>query len=391
MARITRSQVRELTQHRGENCISIYLPTHVSGTDIRQDPIRFKNLINKAQEELSRRGVAEGEARKKLEPLRRFQEDITFWRNQDRALAVFVGDSHEPILHQAGLDVQEEVFVGERFLIKPLLPLLSDEMTFLVLALSKNDVRLLRGDSDSVQRVKLPEQVPTSFSEAMAVDVAEKHLEFHSGTASHQGGQDRPAAFHGQGQGSDAAQEKRKLRDYCQMINGPVSKMLNGRREPMILAATEPLEGIYREVNSYQPLTEEFLAGNYDRAGDRQLRSEAWEVLKSRLEERIRFSRDQFKHFTGGDRASTDLPEIVNAARNGQVDTLFVSMEDHRWGRYDSETGRSEIHQKPQPGDEDLLDRAAAEVLQHGGEVLALQRQKIPSRAPLAATYRFAT
>jgi hypothetical protein len=392
MPRITTRELRQLTGRRDQPCISIYMPTHLSGTDVRQDPIRFKNLVNEALTQLTRQGMAEGEAKLRLQPLYRLQEDMTFWRNQDRSLAVLLSEAQEePILYQTHLEVKEEVFVGDRFLIKPLLPLLSQGMPFYILALSKNDVRLLRADRDSVTRLELPDEVPTSFSEAMAVDVEERHLEFHSGTSGHQAGRDRPAAFHGQGQGSDDAREKRKLREYCLRINAPVAKMLANQRDPMILAATEPLEGIYREVNSYEALAEVFLSGNYDRADDRRLQQEGWELLEPRIRRRIDENRDKFKHLIGEDRASTDLGAIVHAAENGQVETLFVSTEDHRWGQYDSQSGRSEVHQKHQPGDEDLLDRAAAEVLLHGGEVLALGREKIPSRAALAATYRFAT
>jgi hypothetical protein len=391
MTEINQRQLRDLSEHRGDACVSIYMPAHPRGQEIRQDPILFKNLLTQAREQLCKLGMAEGEAKNKLSPLRRLQEDESFWRNQSMGLAVFL-DEAEPMVYQVDLEIPQTVFVGDRFHVKPLLPLLHQEMTWYVLALSKNDVRLLRCTRDRCDRVKLPDEAPTSFSEAMATDVAEKHLEFHSGTSEHQRGkQDRPAAFHGQGQGSDDAQEKRKIEEYCRMINGPVSKMLRGLRAPLILAATEPLEGIYRQINSYRDMLDTPLTGCFDRVSDADLQRQGWELLSGRLQERLDQSKAQFKQLTGGKRASTDLPAILRAARNAQVDTLFVSYEDHRWGSYDPESGKVEVHQDQHAGDDDLLDLAAAEVLQHGGAIFAVQRDQIPARAPLAATYRFAT
>jgi hypothetical protein len=55
-------------------------------------------------------------------------------------------------------------------------------------------------------------------------------------------------------------------------------------------------------------------------------------------------------------RASHDIKEIIVAAGQGRVDSLFVAMREEIWGTVSPETDNIQVHQEPQPGDEDLLD-----------------------------------
>ena len=41
-----------LLQTRERFCVSIFLPTHRAGPEIRQDPIRLKNLLKQAESRL---------------------------------------------------------------------------------------------------------------------------------------------------------------------------------------------------------------------------------------------------------------------------------------------------------------------------------------------------
>ena len=42
--------LRELAEKTQGPLVSIYLPTHKSSPENKQDPLRFKNLLNKAEE-----------------------------------------------------------------------------------------------------------------------------------------------------------------------------------------------------------------------------------------------------------------------------------------------------------------------------------------------------
>jgi len=47
------------------------------------------------------------------------------------------------------------------------------------------------------------------------------------------------------------------------------------------------------------------------------------------------------------------------------------------------------LHEEAKPGDEDLLDLAAVQTLLNGGTVYAVELEKVPDGASLAAVFRY--
>ncbi len=77
------------------------------------------------------------------------------------------------------------------------------------------------------------------------------------------------------------------------------------------------------------------------------------------------------------------------AAYHGRVDKLFVAVGVQVWGTADPESGEVYAHESMEPGDEDLLDVAATRTLVNDGDVYAVEPERIPNGAPLAATFRY--
>src|SRR5690606_3179384 len=103
--------------------------THVKGREIRQDPIRLKNLSDEAEEKLIAFGMRRPEARDILAPARDLVGDEGFWRYQDEGLAVFLAPDFSRIL-KVPIEVPELAVVGHRFHTKPLLPALAFDGRF---------------------------------------------------------------------------------------------------------------------------------------------------------------------------------------------------------------------------------------------------------------------
>ena len=95
----------------------------------------------------------------------------------------------------------------------------------------------------------------------------------------------------------------------------------------------------------------------------------------------------RYRQLAGTGHTEADLKQVVPAAYHGEVETLFVALGRQRWGRFDPATGRVEEHERPEPGDEDLLNLAAAHTLRHGRTVYAVGPEQVPDGAPLAAIF----
>jgi hypothetical protein len=142
---LTEATLAELAHHRGPAHLSLFMPTHRAGPETRQDPIRFRNLVSRASPLLAtHEGLSAHEADELLAPVRELLDDHELWRHQADGLAVYAAPGLLRTV-RVPLALDEEVVVGRRFRLRPLLPLLADDGRFYVLALSQNDVRLYEG------------------------------------------------------------------------------------------------------------------------------------------------------------------------------------------------------------------------------------------------------
>lgn len=77
------------------------------------------------------------------------------------------------------------------------------------------------------------------------------------------------------------------------------------------------------------------------------------------------------------------------AAYYGRVEELFVAVGVQQWGTFNRDTNTIEIHQEAEVGDDDLLNSAAIQTILNGGTVYAVEPEKVPAEAPLAAVFRY--
>jgi len=66
---------------------------------------------------------------------------------------------------------------------------------------------------------------------------------------------------------------------------------------------------------------------------------------------------------------------------------VFVALGQHLWGTLDSGTNKVSLHQRPEIGDEDLLNFTAIHTLRRGNAVFALRPEDMPEGKLLAAIY----
>lgn len=383
MSILLRDELNPLIEKRADSCISIYLPTHRAMPETQQDPIRFKNLLAEAENKLIASGLRASEAGQLLEPAANLLDDVEFWRYRSDGLAVFISPDFFRV-YTLPVAFDELVVVAGRFHLKLLLRLFAYDGSFYILALSQNQVRLFQGSRQSVSEL-FPEGIPENLEEALKYDDPQRQLQFHT-RASQSGGR-RAAVFHGQGVGIDDSKDR--ILRYCREIDGVLRPLLKGETAPLILACVDYLLPIYKEASDYRYLMDEAISGNPELLSPAQLHEQAWEIVRPHFQKAQDEAIGKYRQLAGTGRTSADIGEVISAAAGGRVESLFVAVGVRRWGRVDSTNNIVELRDDPQPGDEDLLDRAAAETLIHGGAVFAVELEAVPADAPLAAVYRY--
>jgi hypothetical protein len=384
---VTREDLKELLQAREGPCVSLYQPTHRAGPDTRafaqQDVIRFKNLLREAERRLTASGFRAREARRALEPARGLLEDPVFWQYQAEGLAVFLAPGVMRTF-RVPLPFAELAVVAERFHVKPLVTLLEGDGVFYVLALSQNEVRLLAGTRDHMGEVELP-GAPRSLAEALQYDDPERQLQFHTGTPV--AGERRSAMFHGHGVGTDDA--KVNLLRFFQQVDRAVAGLLKGAPVPLVVAGVDYLLPIYREANTHPRLLSDGITGNPEGLRPDELHARAWPVVQPEFLRARDVAAARYRELKGTGKTSNDAGDVVLAAWDGRVETLFVAVGTRIWGTFAPDTREVEMREEAPGRTEDLLNLAAIHTILNRGTVYAVAPADMVDEAPVAAILRY--
>jgi hypothetical protein len=385
---LTRTELEQLMRKEQQWCVSIYMPTHRTGREAQQDPIRLKNLLGEAEKRLSDQGVGTSDVQQMLEPASKFLQDSLFWQHQSDGLAIFI-TSNRVRRYRLPLNFEEFVAVMDHFHIKPLLPLFTGDGQFYILALSQNEVRLLLGTRYSVSEVDIG-QVGGSLAEAIPSANHQMGLQLHSSGSTGGMSGSGSVAFHGQGGGSDESAKKELLR-YFRLVADGLKEFLQGNQAPLVLAGVEYLLPIYKEANTYPNLIDPVIKGNPDLLSADELHKSAWEIIRPLFQAAQAEAFAHYQQLTGqaSERVADTLEKIVPAAYHGQVETLFVAAGEQQWGILNPVTNEIEIHDQMESGDELLLDLAAVHTYLKGGTVYAVESEMVPAGTPAAAVLRY--
>lgn len=383
MDQLTKNELKDLLTPSGEPCISLYLPTSRAPVESRQDLIRFKNMVREAEEQLIRSGLRGPEAKEFLAPVQRLLEDQSFWQYRSDGLAVFYSRGKlRP--YRLPLHFEELVVVKNRFHLKPLLSLFTEETGFYILALSQKEIRLLQGNRYSAWEVEL-EDIPTSLEAAIRYDGPERQLQFHGKTPSWSGGR-RQAVFFAHGVGPDDSKDD--IRRYLQQIDKGLKEVLKQDHLPLILAGVDYLRSIYREINTYPNLLDEGIIGNPELLSPEELHERGWKLVQPLFAKAGEEAISQYSQLAGTGRTAHEIAEIIPVATQGRVEKLVIARGVQVWGSY-TERGTVELHREPASGDEDLLDLAAVQTLLNGGIVYTLDPHAVPDNLAVVALLRY--
>jgi hypothetical protein len=390
MNTLSADEIKRLTKVYQPPCISIFLPIHdEADTKIWQGQQRLRNLLRAVRPPAH--SFADVHQTALWKPIEALVARREIWLQPHNGLAIFRSPEFF-CFYSLPYRVREQGIVGSHFYLKPLLPLLTNEKPFYILAVSQNEVRLLKATHYSVTELALPPSVPDSFADSLGDSNTDKEVEYHScasGATIGKGGR-RPVVFHGQGVGNE--DEKRHLLRYFQKIDRGLHELFHKETAPLVLASAEFLWPIYREANTYPYLMPEGVAGNADRkqATARMLQRRAWPLVESLAMKEQGTALARFEEERGSKRTSDSISEVIPAACEGRIKDLFIASDRELWGAYDQSSPFLKLHDSVQAGDEDLLDLAARQTLLHGGAVYTLARAKMPGAGLLAATYRYA-
>jgi hypothetical protein len=285
------------------------------------------------------------------------------------------------------LEVGELVVVEDRFHLKPIFPLLSGDGHFYILAVALKNTRLIRASRHHAEEVDLEmEGVPRSLEEALG-ELSRRYSQFQPSTSSKTVA--RSPIFSGHGTGEDDL--KAEIVNYFHRLDDSLRKIVD-RDAPLVLAGVEYLLPRYREASEHPNIQEEGLTGSAEGLRPEELRDLAWPIVEPHFQKDRRRAEERYGELLGTGRSTNRLDEILPAAHDGRVETLFTARGVRTWGTYDGESRQihaQEDQGQQSNGSEDLIDLAAIQTFMNGGTVFAVERDQVPGGGPIAALFRY--
>jgi hypothetical protein len=382
---ITNEKLKELAQINEPYCISIFITTNRAGQEVNQnmDQKNLKNKIKEVKHKLESYSLKEREIDKLLEPLMGLLSDSGFWKYQSDGLAIF---RNQNIFEYYTLPVHFDTYsyIADHFYTLPLMPYINDDVKYFLLALSIGNVKFYEGFPHQINEVVMDDLLPGKLQEVVGFDFEEKHFQFRTGNDGRGG-----ANFHGHGSTSDE-EKKMEITKYFNAVNEGLMKYLNGKKAPLLLATVDYLAPIYNEVNDYKYLQKDFIAGNPEYEEPVYLHERARELLEGQNDKVRKEKLKAFEYELSNHKASYDEEEIIQAAIDKRIDTLFVNKSEEVWGIYDKENYKILIRDKEDAQSSSLLNLAATHTILNSGKVYLAGPDSMPEpESKLNAIFRY--
>jgi len=372
----TRSDLSTLLTADPALGISIFLPTHVLGSEVRQGPIRLKNLTAQARDDLVSTGLERAEAEAFLAPATALIEDYRFWQHQNHGLALFL-DGGEPRCYRVPLPLAERVVVGPGFHVRPLLPVLEADGAFLVVTITADQVRLCEASRFALvedDAADLPRSLDEVLGEADYQNPLQASPVARPNTGSISISQ---AQVYGD---SPAEWRKGRLVEFARRVAAALQQHVAANPTPIVLVADAKIGGHIKQLGTLGPLLAGVVETNPEAMDDRELHDAAYAVMRPRLDAARTAAVERFATLRGNRdaRAVTGIDDVMTAAHQGRIDTLLLVEDETVGGRVAEFTATAD----------DVLEAVAVQTLQHGGAVHLLPEKEL-SHPPAAAILRY--
>ncbi len=386
----TRDQLTELQSVRLFPSLSFYLPVQKEGADTRQGPIRLRKMVKASEEALHNKGVRTPIIEQIIKPVQALYDDALFWEHQEATLALFFNENGLRV-YLLPIQVPESVTISDRFSVRPLLRMIDHDGHYHMLWLSLGDARLYHCTRYNIEEVKFSDHLD-SLKAVFDTYSVEKQLQHHSGS-----GKGRDASggvggsvFHGSESMKDS--EKDRIDEYFRLVDTHLKKALADDSAPLVLACVDYLYPLFKNVSRDPRLMEKNISGSPDTLKREVILKTGWDIVRPFF---LREKTAALKNCTklmGTPRVIEDIRQVLPAASNRQIDSLFLLENKQSWGRFDPTSGRvtlTDAERQPEFGEEELLDQAAMLVMQHGGQVYVLSADEMPEQADCLAVIRY--
>lgn len=348
---------------------SLFQPARPGSVEQAADQITFKNLLRELDEKLSNL-LTRREVESWTGPLQEIKEDRGFWQESTGGMAIF-SNGERTILYRFQEEPPPGLWVGEGFVVSPLIHSLQKDIPFYLLGLSLSEFRIFLGSRERLEEIQLPEGTARTLEEV----VGKEHTEGFLTHGKYAGPGGNNAIFHGQGARKDEASKdlEKFFRHVDKVVTDEIQKEFP---YPVILVSLTEHQGEFRKISANPHLHSQGIMEAFDPSRLDEQGKSAANILESENQEEI----SRWQEILPGEMAkglgSDDPEEIQKAADEKRIRILIL--------------GHTEEAALQQQEKEILAnEKTALTVIKGSGNVIIAEEPMITPNSRIGAIFRY--
>ena len=365
----------------GGPCISLYQKTHRYPPDNHEDMIVYKHLVQQLEKALTRK-YPDVDAEAIMKPFYELKDDRAFWEHTPDGIAILANKATCVIYLLSGA-VENLAVVADDFRVLPLLAYAQSSARYCLLGISSGSFSMFEGNQYEMKEMPISPDIARNIDDVLGKEHPEGFLNH-----GRYGGSDGVAMFHGHGGRKDAIDKD--LEKFFRYVDKTVlENFAKPMKLPLILVSLEEHQSAFRKLSNNPYLVEEGIETSYESLDLNQLARLSWELMAPRSLAKTLATVERYKIAKANHTGSDDVEEVVRAAYEGRVDTIFIEANKSIPGRFDVLSESMECGSADDFDCGDIIDAIVKAVMKNNGEVIVLPEEKMPSDTGVASIFRF--
>ncbi|MBA4410552.1 MAG: hypothetical protein Q8S54_04540 [Bacteroidota bacterium] len=356
-----KDKLEKLASERSYPCVTISMNTHRTFPNNQKDVIELQKLLKEAHEHVVNE-FGHQEVSSLLEKIDNLKEEIDVNYNLD-SIHIFLSGRTTEIVKSSWPISKNTVSVAENFVIKPLIKDFNRLEEYLILVLSRSEVRLLQAINDSISG----EIKSDDFSFAQ-----------------------NPYFLTDLDKSGDGKQPDNLVREFFNQIDKALMKIYNKTEMNIVVICTEKNWSRLMQVADKPSIYLGNTSINFNDTANHSLASEAWKIVVAIQEDSRAKAMQEMQEAVGRGKVITDLLEIFVAVKGGRGDLLITHDDYHQAVKMNGQYSFYLVDDLTLPGViDDITSDIAWEVISKKGRAIFTNQEELKSLGNIALKVRY--
>jgi len=383
-------ELEKLRNEKSYPALSIFMPMHKAVPARLQDPIKLKDLVKKALEQVDTAKASPKDLESLASSLDRIAEEIDYTKASE-GLAIFVNKTSAQA-YALSFPIQERVVVSDSFAVAELEGTLNRIPRYWVLALSSKPTRLFKGFGPSLEEIH-DAQTISQEPQVLHGPQIERKEEGFPFELDYQVTNDSKVMAVELGQ-KDAKYFTELEKQFYHKVDELLGKHLKEHAWPVIVLGTESALGNFEKITHHKEAIVVSHKGDYPHASMHDIAVVVWPLVEKYINQIANAAFNYFKEEAiGSGHYAMGLQNVWHMAQEGRVRMLLVEKEHVILGLVDPDNQDHLLLSDTSVSDsgvvENLVDRVVATVFAKGGKVFFLPYKSLHDYEHIAAVLRY--